>query len=127
MVAVAASFSASAWAIKPFETQFKKTYYKPDSKEPKEKALAAAIDKISTEVETDEGVVKNACNVCHLKGKAKTKRNEFGQKLSELLDKSDDKDNTTKIDASIKKVVEMKSSKGPTYAELLKAGKLPVE
>jgi hypothetical protein len=122
-----ASWTASAWAIKPFEVEFKKLYYKADSKDPKEKTLATAIDKISTEIESDEGVVKNACNVCHLKGKAKTKRNEFGEKLSDLLDKRDDKDNTTKIQASIKKTVEMKSSKGPTYAELLKAGKLPAE
>jgi hypothetical protein len=127
VVLLIASWTASAWAIKPFEVQFKKLYYKPDSKDPKEKALAAAIDKVSVEIEGDEGTVKNACNVCHLKGKAKTKRNEFGQKLAELLDKKDDKDNTKKIQESIKKVAEMKSSKGPTYGELLKEGKLPAE
>jgi len=122
-----ASWTVSAWAIKPFEIQFKKLYYKPDSKDPKEKALADAIDHVSTQIEGEDGVVKNACNVCHVKGKAKKMRNEFGQKLSKLLNKKDDKDNEAKIQASIKKVVEMKSSKGPTYAELLKEGKLPAE
>ncbi len=122
-----ASWTASAWAIKPFEVEFKKLYYKPDSKDVKEKELAAAIDKVSTEIEGENGVVKNACNVCHIKGKAKKMRNAYGEKLSKLLDKTDDKENTTKIQASIKKVGEMKSAKGPTYAELLKAGKLPVE
>jgi hypothetical protein len=54
-------------------------------------------------------------------------RNEYGQKLSELLDVKTDKTNTKKIKESIEKVSKMKSSKGPTYGELLKAGHLPAE
>jgi hypothetical protein len=54
-------------------------------------------------------------------------RNEYGQKLSDLLDVKTDKTNTKKIKESIEKVSKMKSSKGPTYGELLKSGRLPVE
>jgi hypothetical protein len=120
-------FTAAAWGDKKFEIEFKKLYYKPDSDDPKEKAFVAAVDKVSTKIEGEEGVIKNACNVCHVKGKAKKMRNEYGQKLSELLDVKTDKTNMEKIKASITKVGEMKSPKGPTYAELIKAGRLPAD
>jgi hypothetical protein len=122
-----ASWTAGVWADKKFEIEFKNLYYKPDSKDPKEKALAAAIDKISTKIELDDKVIHNSCEICHVKGKAKKMRNEYGQKLSELLDVKKDKKNVEKIRESIKKVERMKSSKGPTYAELLKEGKLPAQ
>jgi hypothetical protein len=122
-----ACFSAAAWGDKKFEIEFKKLYYHPESDDPKEKAFVAAVDKVSTKIEGEEGVIKNACNVCHVKGKAKKMRNEYGQKLSELLDVKTDKTNMEKIKASIVKVSEMKSKKGPTYAELIKEGRLPVE
>jgi hypothetical protein len=122
---LAGTWTASVWADKKFEIEFKNLYYKPESKDPKEKSLAEAIDKVSTEIELDNTVIKNACNVCHVKGKAKKMRNEYGQKLAELLDRKSDKDNPKKIQESIKKVGALKSSKGPTYDELLKAGKLP--
>jgi hypothetical protein len=122
-----ASWTAVVWADKKFEEEFKKVYYKPDSEDAKEKALAAAIDKVSTKIELDDTVINNACNVCHVKGKAKKMRNEYGQKLSDLLDVKTDKTNTKKIKESIEKVSKMKSSKGPTYGELLKAGRLPAE
>ncbi len=125
-LAFASGFStAPAWAIKPFEVEFKKTYYKPESKDPKEKELAAAIDKITTEVEGEDGKVKNSCNICHVAKKKKEVRNEYGQKLAELLDKKADKDKPEKIQDALKKVAEMKSEKGPTYSELIKSGKLP--
>jgi hypothetical protein len=122
---LAATWTASVWADKKFEIEFKNLYYKPDTKDPKEKSLVEAIDKVSTEIELEDTVIKNACNVCHVKGKAKKMRNEYGQKLSELLDVKSDKNNSKKIQESIKKVGAVKSSKGPTYDELLKAGKLP--
>src|SRR5688500_16851446 len=79
------TWTAATWADKKFEIEFKKLYYKPDSKDAKEKAFAQAVDKVTTEIEGEDGVIKNACNVCHVKGKAKKMRNEYGQKLSELL------------------------------------------
>jgi hypothetical protein len=121
------TWTAATWADKKFEIEFKKLYYKPDSKDPKDKAFVQAVDKVTTEIEGEDGVIKNSCNVCHVKGKAKKMRNEYGQKLSELLDVKEDKGNVEKIVASIKKVNDMKSSKGPTYGELIKAGKLPAE
>jgi len=122
---LAGTWTASVWADKKFEIEFKNLYYKPDAKDPKEKHLAEAIDEVSTVIELEDTVIKNACNVCHIKGKAKKMRNEYGQKLAELLDRKSDKDNPKKIQESIKKVGAVKSSKGPTYSELLKAGKLP--
>ena len=122
-----AAWSGAVLADKKFEIEFKKIYYHPESKDAKEKALAAAIDKVSTKIELDDTVIVNACNVCHVKGKAKKMRNEYGQKLSDLLDVKTDKTNVEKIRTSIKKVADMKSSKGPKYGELFKAGRLPVE
>jgi hypothetical protein len=124
-VDLAGTWTASVWADKKFEVEFKNLYYKPDSKDPKVKKLADAIDKVSTKIELEDTVIQNACNVCHVKGKAKKMRNEYGQKLSELLDRKADKDNPKKIQASIKKVGKEKSSKGPTYEELIKEGNLP--
>jgi hypothetical protein len=124
---IVAALSAPALAVREFEIEFKKNYVKPDSKDPKEHAFADAIDKISVETELEEGVVKQACNVCHVKGKAKKMRNEYGEKLADLLDKKGDKDHPDKIKAAFAKVAGMKSSKGPTYGELIKGGKLPAE
>ena len=78
--ALLASCSAVVWADKKFEEEFKKIYYKPDSEDAKEKALAAAIDKVSTKIELEDTVINNACNVCHVKGKAKKMRNEEDRK-----------------------------------------------
>lgn len=123
---VLGSWVGPAWGIKQFEVEFKKTYYKAESKDPHEKAFAEAVDKISAGGSSEDGdAAKNACNVCHTKGKSKKDRNEYGQKLAELLDKKADKDKPEKIQAALKQVEEMKSSKGPTYGELIKHGKLP--
>jgi hypothetical protein len=124
---IIAACNAPAWAVREFEIEFKKTYVKADSKDPKEHSFAAAMDKISVETELEEGVVKQACNVCHIKGKAKKMRNEYGEKLASLLDKKADKDHPEKIKAAFSKVAGMKSTKGPTYGELIKGGKLPGE
>ena len=124
---IMAAWSAPAWAVREFEIEFKKTYVKPDSKDPTENSFAVAVDKVSVETELEEGVVKQACNVCHIKGKAKKMRNEYGEKLAGLLDKKADKDHPDKIKAAFAKVADMKSSKGPTFGELIKGGKLPAE
>jgi hypothetical protein len=104
-----------AEAIKPFEIEFRNLYYKPESADPAEKALAAAIETVK-------------CNVCH-EGTSKKNRNLYGQELSKLLDKTADKDNVEKIREAIEKVGGMKADpdnpSAPTFSEVIRAGKLP--
>ena len=105
-----------AKAIKNFHAAFQSTYVKADSQDPKDLAFAV--------------VVKEAkCHVCH-EGKSKKKRNAYGRELSKLLDKKADKDNTQKIQATLKKVAAMKCNpddkNSPTFGELIAQGKLPV-
>ncbi|MDZ4819046.1 MAG: hypothetical protein SGJ20_08745 [Planctomycetota bacterium] len=118
-------WSNSAWAIKEFETEFMDLYFKKDSKDPKQKAFAEEVIRISTETEGEDGPVLSSCNVCHVKGKAKKFHNEYGINLVELLDKKADKKDKKKIQEAIKKVGGMKSNDGPTYDDLIKEGKLP--
>lgn len=108
----------SAWAIKPFEVEFKKMYYKP-SGDANEKKLAEAIDKIST----GEGDAKTACAICH-PGKSKKERNDYGKALSKLVTKAD-KDDAKKIADSVKAIESEKNAAGKTFGELIKAGMLP--
>lgn len=101
-----------AFAIKQFQDEFKAVYVKPDSSDPAEKALAAAVDTAK-------------CNVCH-KGKEKKERNAYGEALADLLDKKEDAKNMEKIRKALETVAEMKSADGgPTFGELIKMGKLP--
>ncbi len=103
-----------ALAIKPFEAEFKKMYYKPDG-DANQKKLAEAIDKI-----TMDG---NSCGICH-PGKSKKERNEYGTALSKLVKKAD-KDDAKKIADSIKAIESEKNAAGKTFGELIKAGMLP--
>jgi len=125
MIAVAIGivfFSAhSAWARKQYETEFKLTYYKPDSADANEKKLADAIDKITT----GEPENRQSCVICHFAA-SKKKHNDYGKAMNVLLDMKD-KDNPEKIQAALKKVGEQKSPSGPTYGELLGKGELPGE
>ncbi|MDX1965501.1 MAG: hypothetical protein SFX18_20310 [Pirellulales bacterium] len=115
--------ASSAFAIREFQDEFLKTYYKPDSEDAGEKKLAAAIDKIKKVNEEDQSV--DACIICH-GPKAKKVRNAYGKALDELLDKKKDKMDAEKIQAALLKVAEQKSSDdGPTFGELLKKGVLP--
>ncbi len=107
-----------AWAIKPFEVEFKKMYYKP-SGDANEKKLADAIDKIST----GEGDMKSSCAICH-PGKSKKERNEYGMAINKLLKKTD-KEDTKKIADSIKTTESEKNAAGKTFGELIQAGMLP--
>jgi cytochrome c5 len=122
-LAIVISFGGTSLARPKYEEVFKKEYYKPDSKDAKEKALAGAIDKIS---ETKAGKT-TSCNVCHVAGApSKKDRNAYGKELSTLLgknEKDDDKIKKGLKDAEGKKA----DDKGPTYGELLKDGKLPAE
>jgi hypothetical protein len=104
-----------ALAIKPFEAEFKKMYYKPDSSDANEKKLAEAIDKI-----TMDG---NSCGICH-PGKSKKERNEYGKALNKLVTKMD-KDDAKKIADAIKSTESEKNAAGKTFGELIKAGMLP--
>jgi hypothetical protein len=108
----------SAWAIKPFEVEFKKMYYKPNG-DANEKKLAEAIDKIST----GDSDAKTACAICHV-GKTKKERNDYGKALNKLVTKMD-KDDTKKIAESIKAIEGEKNAAGKTFGELIKAGTLP--
>ncbi len=78
---------------------------------------------------------KAGCNVCHVKGEGKTKkdRNEYGTAVKEFLKKEDytkdklkaDPELAKKIIEGIKKAGEKKSSDGKTFAEKIAAGVLP--
>jgi hypothetical protein len=109
---VAAATARPALAIKQFNDEFKAVYVKPDSSDPAEKALAAAVETAK-------------CNLCH-KGKEKKERNAYGEALAELLDKKEDAKNVDKIRKALETVAAKASPDGgPTFGELIKAGKLP--
>lgn len=110
-----------ALAIPQFFNEFKALYADPEGSD-EQKELAKTIEDIKP--------AALRCNVCH-EGKDKKKKNAYGQALGELLDKKEDKDNKEKIKEAIEKVGEMKvdpdDEKSPTYGEVLKEGKLPIE
>ncbi len=105
-----------------YAKEFAKMYVKADSTDPAEQAFAAAV--------------KGAkCSVCHQPGDDRKLRNRYGKALAEVIKPKDvpegwkgEKDNK-KIEEALTKVGEMhiepKDPKSPTYAELIKAGKLP--
>ena len=104
-----------AKAIKQFKDQFEAKYVKPDSKDPKEKALADAA-------------AKAKCLICH-EGKSKKSRNAYGRALAELLDRKKDRDNQEKIQAALDAVAKKRSNpdvaNSPTFGDLIAGGKLP--
>ncbi len=104
-----------ARAINQFKKEFEAKYVKEDSEDPKEKAFA-------------EAVAAARCYVCHGKG-SKKNRNLYGQALSKLLSKDDDKDNKEKIQKALDEVAKEKSKpddeKAPSFGDLIKEGKLP--
>jgi hypothetical protein len=104
-----AGSAREAFAIKQFSDEFKAVYVKEGT------PLAA-------EVETAK------CNVCH-KGKSKKDRNVYGEALSKLLDKKEDKANKDKIRQALETVAKESSDPSkpdaPTFGELIAAGKLP--
>lgn len=120
--AVALAFIARpVSAIPQFFNEFKAKYADPEGTA-EQKALAETIEAIKPATQR--------CNVCHV-GKDKKKRNAYGDALAELLDKKEDKDNKEKIQEALDKVAETKvdpdDEKSPTYGDLLKEGKLPIE
>lgn len=72
------------------------------------------------------------CNLCHVAKKKKKERNEFGAAVSKFVSKADYKklkaDKTAlkeKIEKAFEEAGKVKSSDGTTFAERIKAGKLP--
>jgi cytochrome c553 len=79
-----------------------------------------------------EGAKAAKCNLCHVEKKKKKVRNEYGKALSKFVTKADYKklkEDKPALKAKIEKAFEeagkMKSSAGETFAERIKAGKLP--
>jgi hypothetical protein len=102
-----AASGGQAFAIKQFADEFKAVYVQEGT------PLAAEVEKAK-------------CNVCHM-GKSKKDRNAYGQALSELLDKKEDKDNKEKIRQALETVAAKPSAGAgsPTFGDLIKEGKLP--
>lgn len=119
--------TSSVEAIAPFKKAFQEKYVDGSSNE----EFKAAFQKAS-------------CNVCHVKGKKKEERNDYGKLLDELIEGNankrimdaekaggeDGKMAETKkileeLDKAFDKVAAMKSPSGETYGELLKQSKLP--
>jgi hypothetical protein len=114
-------------AVPEFEAEFKALYYRP-SHNAKAKAFADAVDRISTQMPTPQGPRTVACNVCHVDGRPKRERNEYGKALDALLDRRGDSKNKEKIQRALKQVSQAKKGgNGPTYFELIGQGKLPAE
>lgn len=128
-VAVASVFgwsASSVEAIAPFKQAFQKKYVDESGNEEFKAAFKEA-----------------SCNVCHLKGKKKEERNEYGKALDELIEGNANKriqeakkindDELKKVtdqvleelEKAFEKVAEKKAASGETYGEMLKAGKLP--
>ena len=98
------------------------------------KGFAAKYVTKETPKEFATAVKKASCNVCHIKGKKKKVRNQYGLALSKLLKKKDFTSAKVKADPKGKgkamneafaKVEKMKNKEGKTYGALLKAHKLP--
>jgi hypothetical protein len=102
----------------PFQKEFLDKYYKPKSDDPREKALAAALDAMG----------KQKCNTCHVAGKLKPERNPYGQELDKLLNKAD-QGNPKKIQEALEKVSGIQTDptnpQSPTFGDRLKKGALP--
>jgi ABC-type Na+ efflux pump permease subunit len=95
--------------LKAFNTK----YLKPEGSAD-EKAFAAEVKEAK-------------CAVCH-EGTSKKNRNAYGKELAKLLIPPNEKD-PAKIDEALDKAAEMhvdaNDPKSPTFADLIKQGKLP--
>ena len=98
------------------------------------KRFAAKYAGKGAPAEFKAAVKKAKCNVCHVKGKPKKVRNEYGVALSKLLKKKDftsakvkaDVEGTKKaMNAAFDKVGKTKNEAGKAWAEVFKAGSLP--
>ena len=127
VVTVTLGLSGEAFALAPFKKAWQKKYLESHKNE---KFVAEAK--------------KAGCNVCHIKDSKVKKhyQNEYGQLINKLIkgdankrkkEAEDSKAEMEKIlkefEAALDKVSKQKSNggKGPTYGELIKEGKLPVD
>jgi hypothetical protein len=119
-----------ASAIMPFWKQFEVRYIKKEPKTDEEKALAEAANEKNTNT--------GKCWVCHVKGKSKKVRNNYGQELAKLLDRKKytaarlkrEKEACEKeIQEALSKVEKLhsdaKDEASPLFGELIAAGKVP--
>jgi hypothetical protein len=108
--------AAPAWGVKPFNDGFIKEYTQKDT------PFAAKVEAAK-------------CNLCHIDGKPKKMRNEFGMAVSKFL-KKDDFGEGKKFDpkaeagqkaiaAGLAKALEEKRADGKSFGDVIKAGKLP--
>lgn len=108
-------------------------------------ANVTAHSELKKEMEKGNKHLKVSCNACHVKGKKKTVRNEFGEalfqefkqfKFSEAIHKIKDKKKKKEYfeknvfpeyRKAFKKVAtkDVKNKKGDKWADLVKNGKLP--
>jgi hypothetical protein len=115
------AFSAERAQSRPqYAKAFVAKYTKPDSTNADDKAFAEAVKSAK-------------CGVCH-EGDSKKNRNAFGKVLAEIIKPKDATDwkgekDAKKIDEALEKAVaahvDAKNDKSPTFADLIKAGKLP--
>jgi hypothetical protein len=77
---------------------------------------------------------KEGCNICHLKGEKKDKRNEYGQALDKFLDKKEfpkdyyknnEEEATKKIVEALKKAEAEESKSGQKFGDRIKANEKP--
>jgi cytochrome c2 len=110
---VISSLAQPAAAVVQFYMEYKKAYLDTHA----DKEYAAAVNKAA-----------DRCFVCH-QGKNRKNHNAFGIHLVELLDRKKDIRDKEKIQAAIKKVVEMhvdpKDDNSETYLDRIKASKWP--
>ncbi len=127
LVALAGFAASSIWvssaqALPPFKNAFQQKYVNANP------ALKQAFNTAS-------------CNTCHVAGKPKTERNEYGQALAQITGGTVNADinaagnkaqKQAVMNAALKKlqdafgqVESQKSSTGATFGEKLKAGRLP--
>lgn len=116
-VAVVLSMAAvarPAHAVKQFYVELEAKYAKPDSRNPNDIALVAALEQAR-------------CTVCHPRDD-KHKLTAYGGQLAVRINKFDKK-NKKKIRTALEEVGALQSDaqdpKSPTYDELFRQGKLP--
>lgn len=119
-----------AEAIDPFWKQFQARYVKAEPKTDEEKAFAEAA--------SDKNMDTGKCWICHVKGKSKKVRNNYGQELAKLLDKKKftagrlkrEKEATEKeiqeaFDKVAKLHIDPADDKSELYGDRIAAGKVP--
>lgn len=120
---LACSFSQDAYGLADFKKVWTKKYIDTHKSEDFQKIAKKA-----------------SCNVCHVKGAKKNYQNAYGKAINKLIEgdankrKKQGSEEKAKVlkefEEALEKVAKMKTGKdgkGPTYGELIKEGKLPVD